>query len=122
MKKLQYSALAAVLWGGWLLNPAYDTFSSGAAFSVMARIAPEETWGTVVGIIGLLGLWAVRTGWLRLEIYAAVGLFFVWIVLVLVYAVAAFQTTGVPIYSVLVLITADAYIAARIQWLKENRK
>lgn len=63
-----FSALAAVLWGSWLLNPFLDSFALYARnFEQMNRIASEEAWGAFLVLAGTtlwLGMWR-RSKWLR---------------------------------------------------------
>ena len=51
-----FSALNKFLWGFWLLNPKWDTFSASVGYHYVRVIAREYVWGIVLLSAGLFHL------------------------------------------------------------------
>lgn len=98
-------AVFLFLWGARLLWPG-DTFGSAASFRVMALIAPEEGWGAVMVMVGLLKLTALRVG----DHIARAGVSFlgtmVWALIWASISTANPNGTGVVVYSSFAVLSA----------------
>lgn len=53
-----FSALAAVLFGMWLLIPN-DTFGTSPTYMVMAMIASDEVWGLAFLLSGIAAIFSI---------------------------------------------------------------
>jgi hypothetical protein len=97
--------LAMALWGLWLLVPCWDTFGSSRVFYMLETIAPEWVWGAAMALLGLarLVMWYKDGHLIRFRRAFAVTSMFVWVLLVVLYALGNLMTTGVPIYATLVI-------------------
>ena len=104
------SALAAILWGFWILNPAWDTFPTSLAFRMMARIASEEIWGEAVLLLGLAQLVVIlRFGKRTRRVFAFISIF-TWVTISTFFFIGNFSSTAGPTYSVIAMIATLAYI------------
>jgi hypothetical protein len=93
------------LWGARLLWVG-DTFGSSPSFRVMALIAPEDGWGAVMVMVGLLKLVALRVGD---HIARAAASFLgttVWMLIWASISTANPAGTGVVVYSSFVVFSA----------------
>ncbi len=54
-------AIEAIIWGFWLGNPWWDTFTIATSYVWMANLMPEWIWGWSVGLLGvgqlIVALW-----------------------------------------------------------------
>lgn len=48
------SAVLAMIWGAWLLNPLVNTFAQSFAYHYMAVVAPEHVWGALLLALGVM--------------------------------------------------------------------
>lgn len=102
-------ALIAVTWGAWLFLPMH-TFESFAAFTVFARLAPEELWGFLYigfGVTHLVRLWsgASRRWFLLLGVFC-------WLLLALLYWLGNPSSPGIPTYGTLALLDGFLFLRA----------
>jgi hypothetical protein len=104
-----FPALFEVLWGLWILNPFENTFKITTAYRVMASIAPEWVWGTVILLIGIFQLVVIFTPNLRLRLASSVACLFVFIVLALLILAGNVGSVTIPSYLVFALCEWFAY-------------
>lgn len=57
------TGLVSFFWGLSLLNPAWNSFDTTPIYRLMAQVAPEEAWGTVLLSLGTLQLVALLAEW-----------------------------------------------------------
>jgi hypothetical protein len=63
-----------VLWGLWMANPAWQTFSVSGTYSQMERVAPEWAWGLVALVCGACVIYgAIKPSYKTLTRGALVG-------------------------------------------------
>jgi hypothetical protein len=103
---------ASGLLGLWLLLP-FDTFGSASSFAGMAAIAPETVWGLVMASLGTGRLCAIGCSarWLRSQFAFASGM--IWLFIAVSIGVSNPVSTGLPLYSLLAVSSAWAYIRGR---------
>jgi hypothetical protein len=102
------SGTSALVWGLWVLFPSV-TFNT-RSFEVMATVAPEETWGVVYTCVGFAQMYAALAvnSWL-LRALASLVTFFCWTFLAVLLAIGNPSTTGVPIYSLMALVSFASF-------------
>lgn len=98
------SGLLGFFWGLWLLNPAWDSFSSTVSFAAMAAIAPEEYWGAAIMVGGMFQMYVVLQGDFVPRMAAALGAIGTWALIASMIAVSNFAATGTVVYSGITLI------------------
>lgn len=47
-------AVYTIIWGLWLLNPFWHVFNQAPLYSWLSETAPEEFWGSVAVVTGIL--------------------------------------------------------------------
>jgi hypothetical protein len=114
-KRYEYAmALIAAAWGLVLLDPTKETFTSAPVFRIMAEIAPENIWGTVYLLFGIISLITTKCepafalGCHKIfcrRVISVLGVF-AWIVLSITYGIGSPANTAYVIYAGLALISA----------------
>lgn len=86
------------IWGFWLANPYWDTFTKSPSYDPMAAVAPEAVWGLfILGMGGVqIVMLALRLLWPR-RIIAFVAMF-VWLWIAVMFWQSNYQTTAAPVY------------------------
>lgn len=108
------NALAATLWGFWLMLPM-DSFGSTRSFAAMRDLADESIWGAgicAVGLVELIGLITERWQWRRRSALLLCGL---WAFVAVMLARANFAGTGTVIYPLLSLSALWAFLRMRFR-------
>lgn len=120
-----FLALEAMVWGAWVLNPAFDAFESIPRAYTLLGLLPEWFVGMVFlghGVAAayvLYRTWAdesreVRRGyvhWCRRAALAGAGL---WSVVLVSFALTVPTSTAVPVYFGLML--ASMWVYVRLDW------
>lgn len=82
------------MWGFWVLNPAWDTFSRSKIYANLEYIFPEYIWGGGALLIGLLSVYAVtRNHFNLLKILSKAGSI-LWFVIAILYISIDYRSTG----------------------------
>jgi hypothetical protein len=102
--------LGALGWGGWLLNPVWNSFSTTPSFAAMAALAPEWAWGAAVMLIGLAEGYGLLADVPILRKVTALLLTFVWASVGAMIAYANIAATGVVVYPLLAVSSGWAYL------------
>jgi hypothetical protein len=92
------NALLAILYGAWLLNPTWHTFASSHSYDAMAWLAPEEVWGTLICVLGLLQMLGFVGERRRMRQRASGVGVFVWASITTALWLANPASTAVPVY------------------------
>ena len=121
MKQSSFLGLMAILWGGWVLVPAWDSFSISSAYSVMLKILPEMGWGILVFALGLVTLAANRQKWMRVEIGLSFALSFIWGLIAMSFLFSNIAAVGAPTYFVWCIYGADTATKLLIQYRQRIR-
>ncbi len=86
--------LYTTLWGIWVANPAWDTFSKSKIYSSLGDLFPEYVWGGAALLIGILSVYAVtRNRYTFLRLLSKLGSV-LWLVISLLYLSADYSSTG----------------------------
>lgn len=105
------SGTAAFLWGLWLLNPAWQSFAQFRNLAMLEVIAPEEVWGTVISVSGLLLLLGVFCKWRRVALVGCASVFgFRLFVLILIGKATNWQTASVPDFTIWTIMAGWAFL------------
>ena len=108
------SALALVLFGLWMFNPWVDTFERYTNYAYLGAVAPEWAWGFGFMFFGLLDLFGLGRGSVRLRRWGMLGVFTCRLFLL---AAVAYQTggvaQGVPEFAMWTLAAAWAFLLIR---------
>jgi hypothetical protein len=102
-------AFHSTMLGAYLLLP-FDTFGSSPTFSVMAAMAPEWVWGSVILACGLgllAAMWAGSVQW-RLRILFPFA--HLWLVVAVAIAFANWKSAGVISYIFFGIIYIATYL------------
>ncbi len=87
-------SLYATLWGLWVSNPYWDTFSRSKVYSKLEYICPEWCWGLAALLIGVLSVYAVtRDKFSFLKLLSKCGTI-LWLIIALLYVTTDFTSTG----------------------------
>ena len=101
--------------GLYLLLP-FDTFGSSPSFAIMAAIAPEWAWGSVILACGLGLLAAMWIGSVHWRLRILILLAHLWLIIAVAVAVANYRSSGVISYVFFCII----YIATYLRLAAEN--
>lgn len=101
--------LAALLWGAWLLNPAWNTFYL-FSYTSFLHIASENVWGIALVVIGIVAIIASTTKWFKVRRLMALIQLSLWAFVAVTFASSAPQNTSIAVYIVLSLAAFWAYI------------
>jgi hypothetical protein len=103
------TALAALAWGLWVLNPWLDTFDS-ATFGFMARLAPEPAWALPMIYGGGAALVATAREGYGARRLAMLGVALLWTFWAVAILVSNLATTASAQYAVLAAGAGWAYL------------
>ena len=81
----------------------------------MAQIASEKTWGVSILLFGLVQLLVTLRGDLLIRWVFAFLDIFIWMTILLFFALGNYTSTGVPVYFVFVLIAITAFTELGVQ-------
>lgn len=101
-----FTSVVAVFYGIWLVIPLWDSFSS-LSYQAMARLAPEELWGSLICLIGASQLVLMYRHSFhdkensRARSYISAMATSVWFFVATMFIVSNIATTGVPVYSLI---------------------
>lgn len=104
------SGIAAVAWGFWLLNPAFNTFDGSLGYVAMASIAPEYVWSVIMLFVGVMQVYAVVAHKLSYRKRASLALSMMWVFITTMIAISHLASTGVAIYGVFSCFTIWSYL------------
>lgn len=104
-----FTGLAGLLWGLWLLNPAWNSFASTTSFRAMAQLANENVWGGGMALIGLIQLWSLIRDQFFWRRRASALLCMLWAFIAVMLVRANPAGTGTVIYPLLSLSAAWAH-------------
>jgi len=92
--------LSAMGLGAWLLIPQFETFAAGGAsiYREMAAVMPEEGWGVLMLVLGLLSWAGILIGSRVVRQYTMVAMFVLWMSIGLMMASGDIAATGAPMY------------------------
>lgn len=108
-----YLAMAAMVWGIWVLLP-FETFDPRIGAYTVLRLAPEWAWGVVFSAHGL-GHWVSITRKDPMACYrAALSGSVLWGIVLISFVIAAPLTTASPVYGLFVL--ASLWVAKSLNW------
>ncbi len=93
--------LWAVGWGLWVGNPYWEVFPGSATFRIMAIVAPEWVWGTVMITLGVQHLCALYSKNLTWRYYSSVVAFLLWSFTAIVLMIGNPSSTATVTYGML---------------------
>lgn len=96
-------------WGVWLLNPYWDTFSL-AVFAGFPQFGSEELWGGLYAFVGLLGIICAATRKIRVRKAVILLQIAMWAFVATAFVTARPETTAVPVYVMMSVISFWLYI------------
>lgn len=96
-------------WGVWLMNPFWDTFSL-TVFEGFSRFGPEEIWGAVYGMVGLIGMVSAMTSKYKLRKAVIFLQIMLWAFVATAFVISTPETTAVPVYIMLSVVCFWLYI------------
>lgn len=83
-----------VVWGMWIINPAWDVFASAALYSQMAHIANEYVWGGIaIGAGCIISFGAIRSSYVSIQT-GAIAAFLHWFTISILYFAGDWMNTG----------------------------
>lgn len=105
-----YSALTVFLWGMWIANPHYDTFSTSTIFNTMSLLPmQEDAQGFIFMLFGLFQMIGLFLNIVRLRRIAAFGIVLIWLFISTMFIISNPASTATVIYPMLALAAIWAY-------------
>lgn len=105
-----YSALTVFLWGMWIANPHYDTFSTSTIFNTMSLLPMhEDAQGFIFMLFGLFQMIGLFLNIGRLRRIAAFGIVLIWLFISTMFIISNPASTATVIYPMLALAAIWAY-------------
>jgi len=101
--------VGGMLWGVWLLNPHWNTFSA-AGFHALAEVAPEWAWGGLFLSVGWIQITGIACDWRTLRLAAAFAGAFVWIAVALGFLTSNVASLGGPTYTLLAMLSGWVFL------------
>lgn len=102
-------SLFMILWGLWLLNPAWDTFSL-PSFEAFLTVAPEMVWGLIAMSIGVLTLLSAGIKYYPARRVMIFLNMMWWAFVAVMFLMCVPENTAVPIYMMLSILSFWRYI------------
>jgi hypothetical protein len=100
-----YSGLLMLGWGIQLLLP-WDTFTTAQSYQAMAVLFTEESWGVLLGTVGLLQLGAYIFNTIKLRLVASVAACMIWSFIGALFGISNIQGVGWIVYVFLAMVCA----------------
>lgn len=92
------NAVAATLWGLWVLNPWGDAFADNTTFALMIQLTPEWLYGAVALGLGALKLFALGSHRPYLRKQTALLLALFWLLISILIAFSRPASVAVVVY------------------------
>ena len=108
-----------VVWGLWIANPFWHTFSSAPLYSQMAVIAPEWAWGLFAIFCGSVTAYGAVKRQFRSLTRGSATAFIHWILVCILYFMGDFTNTGGITALIIAVYAAVVYLNIRVNF-KEN--
>lgn len=104
------SGFAALCWGIWLVNPAFNTFATSTTFDNMAMLAPEWLWGMCMLAIGIAQVESVISHTLKRRKMSSLILSIMWMFITTIFLYSNIASTAGVIYGTFAFFTAWSYL------------
>lgn len=101
-------------WGVWIANPIWSTFDTADVFDAMADSAPEELWGGLAILVGLVIIHGVVKRSYRSLVTGALSGFFFWIIVTTFFFLGNWQNTGGITYLMIAVYCGFIWLNLRI--------
>lgn len=106
-----------IVWGLWVANPFWDTFTHAELYSALLQFCPFEwVWGTFAIIAGVLTLFGLMRHLERTIFYGAGVAGFHWFIIAIFYFMGDVVNTGGITAMFLAVLSSYIYLNCKINY------
>lgn len=114
-----FPIIFALLWGAWTVAP-FSAFGASPTFKHMTDVLPEDTWGNLVIVAGVVGLIGLALDWSWLRALASITRFFVWILIAIIAYRTSPTTLVAPVYIWMATASGWAFMVIMLGWRRQH--